>query len=75
MKWIYMACLGLIVLVMAYFAGERAGGIKCRNATTQNVSAQQAELIEIQRKNDEDAVNRGVGDIRRILREKYTIAQ
>ena len=34
-----------------------------------------AELIKIQGVVNAEAVSRGVGDIRRVLREKYTIAE
>ncbi len=66
-------CIGMIVF--AYLMGGRIAAQKC-NALVNEASASQQRIIIEQIGNvNEKVVNTGVCDIRRILREKYTIAE
>ena len=62
-----------------YFCGAWVGDAKCRaNIAQENLK--QIQIIQKQnvitkRNNHEIVYKTGVGDIRRILRDKYTIAQ
>ena len=75
MNKLYFLLFFIVVVWGAYLAGGRAALEKCRGAVADDIVAQQAELIKIQEVVNAEAVSRGVGDIRRVLREKYTIAE
>ena len=75
MNKLYFLLFFIVVVWGAYLAGGRVASEKCRGAVADDIVAQQAELIEIQEVVNAEAVSRGVGDIRRILRAKYTIAE
>ncbi len=71
-----LACAGAGAF---YFIRRGVGDAECRaRVAAQNADAAvaaQMVVIQKQRRADEAAVNTAVGDIRRILREKYTIAE
>lgn len=75
MNKLYLLLFFIAVVWGAYWVGGRVASEKCRGAAANNAVAQQAELIKIQEVVNAEAVSRGVGDIRRVLREKYTIAE
>lgn len=62
-----------------YCLGRGVGGALCREkSAAYNANAAlvlQTKIIEKQRKIDVEVVNTGGDDIRRILREKYTITE
>lgn len=75
MNKLYLLLFFIAVVWGAYWVGGRVASEKCRGLVANNAVAQQAELIKIQEVVNAEAVSRGVGDIRRVLREKYTIAE
>lgn len=71
----YLILAVVVIIAGAYFFGARIGRAKCAMA---NARAQTNEIInitDIQRNTDEKVFNTGVRDIRRVLCEKYTIAE
>ena len=71
----YLILAVVVIIAGAYFFGARIGRAKCAVA---NARAQTNEIInitDIQRDTDEKVFNTGVRDIRRVLCEKYTIAE
>ncbi len=66
-------------ILFAYFAGRAVGTAECRaRVAAQNadaVAAAHTVIIEKERKIDAETYRMGAGDIRRVLREKYTIAE
>lgn len=75
MNKLYFLLFFIVVVWGAYLVGGRVASEKCRGAVADGIVAQQTELIKIQEVVNAEAVSRGVGDIRRVLREKYTIAE
>lgn len=75
MKYLYMAALGSAAIFFTYIIGTRVGNIKC-NARVADVNAktiiQNTKILE---DTNETVFHTTVGDIRHILREKYTIAE
>lgn len=65
----------VIAIFFAYFAGWRGATERCRVQINAETLVQQTELINLQGGLDVEVLNRGVGDIRRILHKKYTIAE
>ena len=75
MNKIYFLLFFMFVLFGAYIAGGRVATEKCRGMMVGDIAAKQMEIIKIQEDINAEAVSRGLGDIRRVLREKYTIAE
>ena len=75
MNKLYLLLFFIVVVWGAYLVGGRVASEKCRGAVADDIVAQQTELIKIQEVVNAEVVSRGVGDIRRVLREKYTIAE
>ena len=74
MHKLYVLLFCLVVMLFVYFAGMHAGYERAiRKISTENTE-KQTQIIKIQENVNEDVVNRTTGDIRRILRQKYTIA-
>ena len=65
----------LAVVCGAYFAGGQVGRQHCNARMGANIIAQQSQIMKIQGDINAEAYNRNTGDIRRRLREKYTIAE
>lgn len=76
----YLFAIGIFVAFAAvmFGAGMAVGNARCRVrvAATENEyrNIVAMKLNNIQRNVYEESVHRGVGDIRRILHQKYTIA-
>ena len=75
MNKLYFLLFLIVTLFGAYWCGERVAHEKCKLAVADDAIVQQVELIKIQEAVNADTVRRGVDDIRRILHEKYTIAE
>ncbi|MDW3024800.1 MAG: hypothetical protein R8N50_03910 [Alphaproteobacteria bacterium] len=75
MNKIYFLVFLIVVLVGAYFAGGRVANEKCRARLANSKADQQLEIVKLHEAVNEEVFSRGVGDIRRVLRERYTIAQ
>lgn len=72
---LYFLLFLLAVVCGAYFAGGQVGRQHCNARMGADVITQQSQILKIQRDIDVEAYNRNTGDIRRRLREKYTIAE
>ena len=74
MMRIYCAVLVGTAIFLSYFMGAHVGNIRCDT----RIATMDAEQIIIDTKilenTNEVVLHTGVGDVRRILREKYTIA-
>ncbi len=75
MNKMYFLLMVLGAIVFVYFAGERAGRLKCVKKQTESEMVQQSQIVKLQGDVNEETFNRGVADIRRVLREKYTITE
>ncbi len=75
MNKLYFLLFFIVVVCGAYIVGGRVALEKCRADSAHNITAQQTEIIKIQGEINAETVARGVGDIRRVLRKKYTIAE
>ena len=76
MKLYLILIVGIFVgLVSVYYIGLRDGKNTCNLRASQNIVQQQIHLIKLQENINAETVGCATGDIRRILREKYTIAE
>lgn len=75
MNKLYFLLFFIVVVWGAYIAGGRVASERCRGAVADDIVVQQTEIIKIQEKINAEAVSRGGDDIRRVLREKYTIVE
>lgn len=67
-----VACAAIF---FAYAAGVRLGREKCRADIAADAGVLQSKTIEIMGDVNAETFNTGLGDIRNVLREKYTIAE
>ena len=71
----YLIAAVAAFIFFAFCAGGRIGALKCeRNSARDNVNIQH-NIYQHQVKINEETMHTGMRDIRRILREKYTIAE
>lgn len=79
MNKFYLCILLVGVVCGAYVCGAAVSGAKCRaNVAQQNLRDLQNfqnEITQTKRKNHETVYKTNTNDIRRILRDKYTIAE
>ena len=75
MKYVYFAVLCCAAFFCCVVAGMAIGSARC-NARAANANVRQVVVnTNIQRDTDEKVFHTATYDIRRILREKYTIAE
>ncbi len=75
MRYLYMLSFVVVCLIGAYVAGTRVGMARCRaNTATQSINAYVQTMKQMEKIN-EKTNHTAVRDIRRVLREKYTIAE
>lgn len=72
---LYFLLFLLAVVCGAYFAGGQVGRQHCNARMDADVITQQSQIMKIQGDINAEAYNLNTGDIRRRLREKYTIAE
>ncbi len=72
---IYFVALGGAAIFLSYFVGMHVANIKCNERSANTVAEQIITHNSIWGATDEEVMHTGVGDIRLILREKYTIAE
>lgn len=74
---IYIVIAGCVmgIILIAYVIGIKDGKNKCVLRASENIAKQQIHLIHLQEKINADTVKTATGDIRRVLREQYTIAE
>lgn len=71
----YLIVAVVMIVAGAYFFGTRIGRMRCAIDSARAQSGEITNIIDIKRNTDEKVFNTGVGDIRRILHAKYTIAE
>lgn len=75
MNKIYLICGASAFVFGAYFYGFNIANSKCQNRQLQ-IDISEIQKIQQNKKEIHDTVYKtGTGDIRRILRDKYTIAE
>ena len=76
MKMLYVYAAGILAasVATAGVIGARAGAAKCHAQHARDAAAAYAQMIKIQGNIHEKVLRTATDDIRRILREKYTIA-
>ncbi len=75
MRYIYVLVFCGVVCAGAYWAGARNGAARCREQQSASAQQTQIRIIKQTEKINEDVMRTAVCDIRRVLREKYTIAE
>ncbi len=76
MKFYLFLCVVIVgVIFSAYYVGMRVAGAQCVAERQADAVQQQAKIIKIQRIVNDQVSNTAAGDVRRVLREKYTIAE
>lgn len=75
MKTLYMLVGIALVVLMAYLGGRAAGIADCRVRVAASNQDIQMQIIQKQGEINAETLNRGARDIRRVLCEKYTIAE
>lgn len=75
MNKIYFLLFFIVVVCGAYIVGGRVEHEKCKAVVADDVATHQIKFIRLQEDINAEAVSRGGDDIRRVLREKYTIAE
>ena len=70
----YLIIAVAVIVAGACFFGMRIGCTKCETNALRAQSNEMLNITNIKRNTDEVVFNTGVGDIRRVLRAKYTIA-
>ena len=75
MHKLYFLLFLLAVVCGAYFAGGQVGRQHCNARMGADIITQQSQIMKIQGDINAEAYNLNTGDIRRRLREKYTIAE
>lgn len=71
--FIFMA--GVTAIFFSYIAGVRVGREKCRADLVSQSATIQSQTIKLIGDVNAETFNRGVDDIRRVLYEKYSIAE
>ena len=79
MNKIYLFIAICVIVCGAYFYGANVADAKCRarvaNTNLQILQTMQNQIIKNKKENHEIVYKTGVGDVRRILRDKYTIGE
>lgn len=70
-KWLLILCVFMIIC--AYFVGGVVATKKCKTEIMKSNFDNQSLIIKTMENVDEKVSNTGVLDIRRVLREHYTI--
>lgn len=72
---IYLIAAVAAFILFAFCAGVRIGTLGCERDASRITTTQQKHNIQHQEQINEKTMHTGMRDIRRILREKYTIAE
>ena len=73
--YLFLFAAAGVAMFFSYVTGVRMGREKCRGDIATQSGAIQSETIKIMGDVNAESLNRGVDDIRRVLYEKYTIAE
>jgi len=71
----YVAALFGVAIFLSYFIGGHVANVKCVAHVANMNSEQVITNTVIMEQTNDAAFRTGVGDIRSVLREKYTIAE
>jgi len=74
MNKLYFIALFIGAIVAAWFMGKQIAGEQCNTKIAALGSNNYAKFIKIQEKENENVAHHPSDDIRRVLRQKYTIA-
>ncbi len=74
MKYFYILAIATTIVMMAYVAGRINGIQRCHADNTATALKIQTQIMKQKEIINAQVIHTGLGDIRRILREKYTIA-
>lgn len=74
MNKLYLIFILIVILTFVFVSGLYTGKQQCQLTVSSDVAQQQSEIIEIQRNINAKTLNSNVGNIRNVLRQKYTIA-
>ena len=72
---IYFAAAVAVAIFLAYITGVHIGNVRCDARISHAIAEQMVNNTESVGKINDTVLHTGVRDIRRILREKYTIAE
>lgn len=72
---VYLAVLICTAIFLSYFVGGHVATVRCRERGAHSAVEQIVNNNAIMENTNDTVLHTGVGDIRRILREKYTIAE
>ncbi len=72
---IYFAAVVIAAIFLSYFIGAHVANIKCNEHIANAISEQSVTNNNLLENTNETVFHTSVGDIRRILYEKYTIAE
>lgn len=75
MNKLYFCGAAVAIAAALYFCGRGVGAARCRADTVAQSLQTQAQIIKKTEKINETVLRTGLGDIRRIMHEKYTIAE
>ncbi len=75
MNKLYVLLFVCLVIFGAFFVGQNVGKLKCQKNTAINEINNETKIIKITEKINAETFHTGVADIRRILRDEYTIAE
>ena len=75
MNKIYLIILTSALILGAYFYGANITNIRCREQIAQNNFNQIQQTEKNKKEIHDKVIKTGVADIRRILRDKYTIKE
>ena len=71
----YLIIAVAVIIAGAYFFGLRIGRMRCVIDSVRAQSNEIVNIMDIKRDTDEKVFNTDMRDIRRVLHEKYTIAE
>lgn len=75
MNKLYILLFVWLVILGAFFAGQNVGKLKCQKNTAIDEINNETKVIQITEKINAETLHTGVADIRRILRDEYSITE
>jgi len=72
---IYFAALVCVAIFLSYFIGIHVGNVRCNTRIAESNIEHIVRDAKIMEKTNEVVYHTGTADVRRILHEKYTIAE
>ncbi|MBO4625832.1 MAG: hypothetical protein J5679_00950 [Alphaproteobacteria bacterium] len=75
MMRIYVAAAIAAAIFLSYIAGAHMGNVRCQIHTGDTATKQLVNNIQLAEDTNEMVLHTGVDDVRRILHEKYSIAE